>query len=104
MTELQKIAAKLRRKDLTSEERDALERRRNELLVMQSYRREADYDARQAGRRRNPPKRPKKGKLSKRVPAAMSKWIRKQNPAMNRATAVRVKKLKGGGVTITPVR
>jgi hypothetical protein len=47
-------------------------------------------------------KRPKKGKLSKRVPAALTTWLRKTNPAMRRASSVRVTRLKGGGVTIKP--
>jgi hypothetical protein len=50
-------------------------------------------------------KRPKKGKLSKRVPKALSNFLRKQNPSkMKGVRQVRVKKLKGGGVTITPVK
>jgi hypothetical protein len=57
-----------------------------------------------AKRRCNSAKRPRKGKLSKRVPKSLSTWLKKQNPAMKRARAVRVKKLKGGGVTITPVK
>jgi hypothetical protein len=47
MSELQRIAAKLRRKGLSADERLQLQRRRAELLVMRDYRREAD-DARQA--------------------------------------------------------
>lgn len=48
-------------------------------------------------------KRPKKGKLSKRIPAALTKWLKRQNPgAMQGVTHVRVKKLKGGGVSIIP--
>lgn len=50
-------------------------------------------------------KRLKKKKLSKRVPAALSRWLKRQNPGkMKGVTKVRVKKLKGGGVTITPVK
>jgi hypothetical protein len=58
-----------------------------------------------AKRRCNSAKRPRKGKLSKRVPKALSNFLKKQNPSkMKGVTQVRVKKLKGGGVTITPVR
>jgi hypothetical protein len=47
----------------------------------------------------------KRGKLSKRVPKALSAWLKRQNPGkMKGVTRVRVRKLKGGGVTITPVR
>jgi hypothetical protein len=50
-------------------------------------------------------RRPKKGKPSKRIPAALSAWLKRQNPSkMRGVTKVRVKKLKAGGVTITPVR
>jgi hypothetical protein len=48
-------------------------------------------------------KRPKRKKLSKRVPAALVRWMKQQNPAMKKAAAVRIRKLKGGGVSITPV-
>lgn len=55
--------------------------------------------------RRNSVKRPKKKKTSKRIGKALSSWLKKQNPGkMKGVTRVRVKRLKGGGVTITPVR
>ena len=41
----------------------------------------------------------------KRISAALSRFLKKMNPAKMRGVKmVRVKKLKGGGVTITPVR
>lgn len=55
-------------------------------------------------KRRNPTKKQKKPTPQKRISAALTKYLRKINPAMRGATAVRVKKLKGGGVTITPVK
>jgi hypothetical protein len=56
-------------------------------------------------KRHNSAKRPKKGKLSKRVPAALTKWMRKQNPRkMKGVTQVRVKKLADGGISIRPVK
>ena len=53
-----------------------------------------------AGRKR------KKKKMSgqKRVSAALSRWVKKQNPALKNATHVRVKKLKNGGVSIVPAK
>jgi hypothetical protein len=47
----------------------------------------------------------KKQSASKRIGAALSRWLKKQNPGqMKGVTHVRVRKLKGGGVTVTPVR
>jgi hypothetical protein len=47
----------------------------------------------------------RKKKASKRVSAALTRFLKKQNPSkMKGVSKVRVKKLKGGGVTITPVR
>jgi len=44
-------------------------------------------------------------KPSRRIGAALSRWLKKQNPGqMQGVTHVRIKTLKGGGVTITPVR
>jgi hypothetical protein len=41
----------------------------------------------------------------KRISAALSRYLKKMNPAKMRGVkTVRVRKLKGGGVTITPVR
>ena len=40
----------------------------------------------------------------RRVANALSKYLKQLNPARKVPTAVRVKKLKGGGVTITPVK
>jgi hypothetical protein len=49
-------------------------------------------------------KRKKTGTV-KRVGAALTRFLKKQNPAKMRGVKqVRVRKLKGGGVTITPVR
>ena len=50
-------------------------------------------------------KRPKKGKVSKRVPAALSRFLKRQNPSKWKGvTRARVRKLKGGGLTITPMK
>lgn len=47
----------------------------------------------------------KKKSASKRIGAALSQWLKKQNPGkMRGVTHVRVRKLKGGGVTVSPVR
>jgi hypothetical protein len=44
-------------------------------------------------------------KPSKRIGAALSNWLKRQNPSkMKGVRHVRVRKLKGGGVTITPHR
>ena len=50
-------------------------------------------------------KRRKKASASKRISAALTRFLKKSNPAKMRGVShVRVKKLKTGGVTITPVR
>jgi hypothetical protein len=49
-------------------------------------------------------KHKKKKSVTKRVSASFTQGLKKLNPAFKRASSVRVKKLKGGGVTITPVR
>jgi hypothetical protein len=40
----------------------------------------------------------------KRLSSSFGAGLKRLNPAFKGATSVRVKKLKGGGVTITPVR
>lgn len=52
--------------------------------------------------RRNSAKRPRKGTPSKRIGAALSGWLKKQNPAFRKAKSVRVKRLKGGAIKFTP--
>lgn len=48
-------------------------------------------------------KRPRKKSPVKRISAALTRFLKKQNPAkMRGVTQVRVKKLKGGGISITP--
>jgi hypothetical protein len=49
-------------------------------------------------------KKKRKNPARKRVSASFTQGLKKLNPAFKRASSVRVKKLKGGGVTITPVR
>ena len=55
-------------------------------------------------RRRNSAKRPRKGTPSKRIGAALSGWLKRQNPAFKKAASVRVQRLKGGVIKLTPVR
>lgn len=43
-----------------------------------------------------------KRRTQKRVSAALTKWLKKQNPAMKKATAVRVQRLKGGVIKLIP--
>jgi hypothetical protein len=49
---------------------------------------------------------PRKRKRSptKRISAALTRFLKQQNPAMKRATAVRVQRLKGGAIKFTPSR
>jgi hypothetical protein len=50
-------------------------------------------------------KKRKKRSVTKRLSKALSGFLKKQNPSkMKGVKNVRVKKLKGGGVTITPAR
>lgn len=58
--------------------------------------------ARKQKRRCNSAKRPKKGKVSKRIGAALSGWLKKQNPAFKKAKNVRVQRLKGGVIKLIP--
>ncbi len=45
----------------------------------------------------------KKKKAVKRISSALTAFLKRQNPGkMKGVTKVRVRKLKGGGVTITP--
>lgn len=45
------------------------------------------------------------GKVKKTIPSSLVTFLRHQNPGkMKGVTKVRVKKLKGGGVTITPAK
>jgi hypothetical protein len=46
----------------------------------------------------------KKKTARKRISAALSAFLKKQNPAFKQANAVRVKKSKTGAVTFSPVR
>jgi hypothetical protein len=41
---------------------------------------------------------------SKRIGAALTRYLRKLNPAMRGATHVHMRKLKGGGVSFVPMR
>ena len=46
-----------------------------------------------------------KRKVAKRISAALTRFLKRQNPGrMKGVTHVRVRKLKDGGVTITPVK
>ena len=50
-------------------------------------------------------RRKKKASTTKRIGTALTRFLKKQNPAKMRGVKqVRIRKLKGGGVTITPVR
>lgn len=58
------------------------------------------FAARTGGKKKN-----SKRSKQKRMSVALTRWLKKQNPGkMKGVTRVRVRKLKGGGVTITPVR
>jgi hypothetical protein len=47
----------------------------------------------------------RKRSVTKRLSKALTGFLKKQNPSkMKGVSKVRVKKLKGGGVTITPAR
>jgi len=48
-------------------------------------------------------KKKKKKSAPKRISAALTRFLKKQNPAFKRANAVRVKKSKSGAVTFSPV-
>lgn len=51
----------------------------------------------------NPGRKRKKKSPTKRISAALTRFLKKQNPGkMKGVTHVRVRKLKGGGITITP--
>jgi hypothetical protein len=55
----------------------------------------------------NPSKKRRKKKKSatKRIGAALTRFLKRQNPAkMKGVTRVRVRKLKGGGISIKPAR
>ena len=50
-------------------------------------------------------KKRKRKSVTKRISASLTRFLKKQNPGkMKGVSRVRVKKLKGGGVTITPVK
>ena len=50
-------------------------------------------------------KKRKKKAASKRIGAALSAFLKRQNPGkMKGVTKVRVKKLKDGGITVRPAR
>jgi hypothetical protein len=50
-------------------------------------------------RKRKNPKKP-----SKRVGKALAAWLKRQNPAMKKARGVRVQRLKGGVIKLSPVK
>lgn len=91
---------------------DPIEEAREDLSVSQA-RRVAQEDPRliylrvPSGRRANSPRKRKSAKKSptKRISAALTRFLRKQNPGkFQGVTQVRVRKLKDGGISITPVR
>lgn len=51
---------------------------------------------------RNPAKK-RKSSPSKRISSALSRFLKRQNPAFRRASGVRVQKLKGGVIKLTPM-
>ena len=58
-------------------------------------------------KRKNGPRKSKRktARVEKRVGAALTRFLRKMNPGkMKGVTKVRVRKLKGGGVSIVPVK
>jgi hypothetical protein len=46
----------------------------------------------------------KKKSAKKRVSAALTRYLKKQNPAMRKARAVRIQKLKGGAIKFSPIK
>ena len=46
----------------------------------------------------------KKKAASKRMSKALSGWLKRQNPAMKKASSVRVQRLKGGVIKLVPVK
>jgi hypothetical protein len=44
----------------------------------------------------------RKASAKKRISASLTRWLRKQNPAMRIANSVRVQRLKGGAIKIIP--
>jgi hypothetical protein len=49
-------------------------------------------------------KKAKKASPSKRVSSALSRFLKRQNPAFKRASGVRVQKLKGGVIKLSPMK
>lgn len=45
----------------------------------------------------------RKKSAQKRISRALSGWLKKQNPAMKKASSVRVERLKGGAIKFTPM-
>ena len=52
---------------------------------------------------RNPRRKKAKRPPSKRISSALSRFLKRQNPAFKRASGVRVQKLKGGVIKLTPM-
>jgi hypothetical protein len=49
-------------------------------------------------------KKKKRNGTGKRIGASVSRWLKRQNPGgFKKARTVRVRKLKGGGITVIPV-
>jgi hypothetical protein len=43
--------------------------------------------------------------MSRRIPATVTRWLKRKNPSgFKKASGVRVRKLKGGGLTILPLK
>lgn len=74
------------------------------------------YRARPVGsepdwKRKNPKRKSKTRKATKRISAALTRFLEKQgkrefanNPAMRTATAIKIKRLKGGVIKFIPVK
>lgn len=64
----------------------------------------AAYSGKVPRKKKNPKKKKKARSKTKRISAALSGFLKRMNPSkMRGVTHVRVKKLKDGGLTITPV-
>lgn len=83
--------------------RGAGETKTTKLQELRSYHpRGTKFRFRQMPRHWNSAKRTAKKSATKRISAALSTFLKKQNPAFKKARGVRVQRLKGGVIKFTP--